>query len=217
MVGFRFRDHSQSRRRARWAMPIGALALLAALAGAPAAQAECNPTSPALGDGLTQPADACPLIASYTASPTQVLPGGTVNFDGVGSSTGDPAGITEYAWDFDGDGIYDVTKSDPNDPAFTTVSHSYPTRGRFYPVLRVKDAGNPSGVVSSQLTSISVGAPPVAQFSVTPGQAQTGQSILLDATGSTADPAGNIDHYDWDFEGDGAYDQTTLTPTVSHV
>jgi hypothetical protein len=213
MVGFRFRVRSQCRRRARWATPVGALVLLGALAGAPAAQADCEPTAPALSSGgLTQPAAVCPLVSAYAADPTQVLPGGTVDFDGSASSTGDPGGITEYAWDFDGDGTYDVT----NPGTVPTVSHVYPTKGHFFPVLRVKDAANPSGVESSP-TLISVTVPPTAQLAVTPNQAETGQSITLDANGSQ-DSDGTIVRYDWDFEGDGAYDvSTTTVQSVSQV
>lgn len=45
---------------------------------------------------------------------------------------------------------------------------------------------------------------------------ECGVPITFDGSGSS-DSNGHIVSYEWDFDGDGTYDQTTTTPTVEHV
>ena len=45
---------------------------------------------------------------------------------------------------------------------------------------------------------------------------QAGDSLTIDASASYA-ASGQIVSYEWDFDGDGAYDQTTTAPTVEHA
>ena len=56
----------------------------------------------------------------------------TVNFDGSGSSDTD-GNIVEYAWDWDGDGVYDGFTDTP------LASHTYPAAGTYHATLRVTD------------------------------------------------------------------------------
>jgi PKD repeat protein len=59
-------------------------------------------------------------------------------------------------------------------------------------------------------------ADPVAEL-VASNQAGAGPlTVTFDASGSE-DPAGDIVSYQWDFESDGTIDETTTTPTISHV
>ena len=46
--------------------------------------------------------------------------------------------------------------------------------------------------------------------------ARAGEKLTIDASASYA-TAGQITSYEWDFDGDGVYDETTSTPTVDHV
>ena len=48
------------------------------------------------------------------------------------------------------------------------------------------------------------------------GVIRAGDSLVVDASASYA-TSGRIVSYEWDFDGDGAYDQTTATPRVEHV
>jgi hypothetical protein len=57
-------------------------------------------------------------------------------------------GSTGFSWDFDGNGTIDATGS--------SVSHTYPSAGRFEPVLRVTD---PEGQPAEQRRRIGVGPP----------------------------------------------------------
>ena len=45
---------------------------------------------------------------------------------------------------------------------------------------------------------------------------QAGDTLTIDASASYA-ASGQIVSYEWDFDGDGAYDQTTTAPTVEHA
>lgn len=56
--------------------------------------------------------------------------------------------------------------------------------------------------------------PPVARFTYSPASPQNNDNVEFDATGSY-DPDGSIEEYLWDFNGDGAYETTTTSPTVS--
>lgn len=46
--------------------------------------------------------------------------------------------------------------------------------------------------------------------------ARIGEEIVFDGSGSYA-PQGEIERYDWDFDGDGYDDESTTAPTVSHT
>jgi PKD repeat protein len=150
-----------------------------------------------------------PPVVSFTAAPALTSQGVNVSFNASGSSSFDPGGITEYAWDFNGDGTFVSSATSP------TTTHAYSTKGHYPAVLRIKDAANPAGVTSTPIT-ITVTTPPVAALAVTPSPADAGQAITLDATGSN-DPDGSIVRYDWDYEGDGSYDVSTTTQSISHV
>jgi PKD repeat protein len=150
-----------------------------------------------------------PPVVTFTASPTLTAPGVNVSFNGSGSSSSDPGGITEYAWDFNGDGTFVSSGITP------TATHAYSSKGHYAAVLRITDAVNPAGVTAAPVT-VTVTVPPVAQLVVSPSSALAGQTITLDAAGSN-DPDGTIVRYDWDYEGDGSYDVSTTTPSISHV
>ena len=63
--------------------------------------------------------------------------------------------------------------------------------------------------------SLTVGnLPPVAKLSASPNPALTGQTVTLNASGST--DQGAITDYKWDLDGDGTYETDTgTTPTVT--
>jgi PKD repeat protein len=77
--------------------------------------------------------------ALFTWLPTTPKVGETVTFDASASKSGwngtHGMPITEYRWDFDGDGHIDLTTSDK------TVSYTYTTAGIYYPKLTVYALG----------------------------------------------------------------------------
>ena len=61
---------------------------------------------------------------------------------------------------------------------------------------------------------------PTASFTVAPNPACSGETVQFDGSASTnPEPVGpmTIDQYEWDFEGDGVFDETTTSATTSHT
>ena len=87
-------------------------------------------------DDLGQSATANQVItvsSGLTATFTTSKSGTTVTFDASGSSSQVASTITDYAWDFDGDGSYDTNGSNP------IVSHDYGANGTFRVTLKITD------------------------------------------------------------------------------
>src|SRR5436309_8848014 len=68
------------------------------------------------------------------------------------------------------------------------------------------------------------GTPPTASFTMSPNPAHVGETVTFDASASTPGDkgencyAGNIiEHYDWDFNGDGTTDLSSTGPTATHT
>jgi YD repeat-containing protein len=141
-----------------------------------------------------------PPIPDLTATPNVISPGGTVQFDGSGSTDPDGAGISLYEWDFDGDGTYDTSGTSP------TTSHTYPVQGNYAATLRVTDGDG--GKASKGVAVIVQNATPVARLTITPNPAVAGDSVLLDGS-TSGDADGTIVRYDWDLDGNGTYETTT--------
>jgi glucose/arabinose dehydrogenase/PKD repeat protein len=165
--GLFFADHS---RNCIWFIPKGAngqpniAAIQTFIAGA------ANPVDLVIGpnndlfyvdfDGgtirrITATGSNQPPTAVIQATPTSGAPPLTVQFNGGGSS--DPEGTPlTYAWDLNGDGLYD-------DATGVTTSWTYQTAGNVTTGLRVTDGGGASNTASQV---ISVGnTPPVPVIS----------------------------------------------------
>ena len=122
------------------------------------------------------------------------------------SSDPDPEGaLSAWRWDF-GDGTISEQSS---------TTHVYRADGQYTVILTVTDA---HGATDSSKAQISVGnLPPVAECVVNAGAktltVPTGESIELDASASKdQSPDGKIVGYEWDLDGDGSYDQSTVVP-----
>ena len=61
----------------------------------------------------------------------------------------------------------------------------------------------------------SLNQPPVAAFSTAPDKPHINEPVTFDASASK-DPDGKIVSYEWDFNGDGVFDQKTTDPVVTH-
>jgi PKD repeat protein len=149
--------------------------------------------------------------ASFTVAPDNEEPSGTeFTFDASGSApNGQGQTIAKYEWDWEGDGTYDFTAEGDGGKI---VKHTYAAPGVHNPTLRVTQTNGEDDTVSQTVTTTN--RPPVASFAANPNPAQTGQLVTFDATASQ-DPDGQIATYDWDFDGDGAVDQTTTGPKTT--
>ncbi len=58
--------------------------------------------------------------------------------------------------------------------------------------------------------------PPQAFFMFSPSQPKVGQTVMFNASESF-DPDGEITKYEWDFDGNGQIDATTVQPMIEHI
>ncbi len=153
--------------------------------------------------------NARPVIA-VTAAPQSGLVPLPVSF--TLTAEDDDGTIAEYAWDYEGDGIYDF--SSPANPG--TLDHTYLGAGLFNAKFRVTDNDGAWDVdtVAISVTETTNHAP-VAAITATPSSGSAPLEVLLDASGSY-DPDTEVgDHiirYTWDIEGDGVYEKITFVP-----
>ncbi|MFH1777870.1 MAG: PKD domain-containing protein [Candidatus Omnitrophota bacterium] len=137
-----------------------------------------------------------PPIATASAMP---MSGGlplTVNFTGGGTDS--DGSIVLYEWDFEGDGVYDWSSSSTGN-----ISYTYNAAGAYTAILRVTDN---DGLTDTDLVSISASLPgsPNVSASAEPNIGKVPLEVIFSATAT--DPDGDIELYEWDFEGDGVYD-----------
>jgi PKD repeat protein len=135
----------------------------------------------------------------------------TVNFYG---SASDPDGTVElYEWDFDGDGTYDWSS-----PTTGNTSYVYDEAGTFEAVFRATDDDGNSSTAPALLTEVRVGpeGSPTAIASASPDAGVTPLDVSLRGD-SSYDDNGSIVLYEWDFDGDGTFDESSATPNTSHV
>ncbi|MCB1221408.1 MAG: PQQ-binding-like beta-propeller repeat protein [Planctomycetales bacterium] len=136
----------------------------------------------------------------------------TVGFSAFGSQ--DPDGsIVEFAWDWDGDGLYDAVGESTN------ASHTYTEPGVFTMRLRVEDNDGARATTTEEITvTVPGNLSPVAGLTVAEVAGEP-FSVSLDGSGSL-DPDGSIVNYEWDFENDGVYDgygSSSLVHTYAKV
>jgi len=123
-----------------------------------------------------------------------------------GSAADLDGSITKYEWDFDGNGSYDWSSQ-----SGANVVHTYGTAGAYAAKLRVTDNDGHTNTavvninVTKSLPSVTAGAAPVK------GNA----SLLVNFYGTASDPDGSITKYEWDFNGDGTYDYSSVSSPVS--
>jgi hypothetical protein len=120
-----------------------------------------------------------------TVEQTTVTPGETVGLD---ASNAD-ASFVEF--DTDGDDTYDRT-----DETDFVIKTNYSATGTYEP--RVHADGDPDLVASCGTVTVQQNTPPSANLSITPNPAQTGETVIFDATGST-DTDGSIVEYRFRF------------------
>ncbi|MGH3045349.1 MAG: PQQ-dependent sugar dehydrogenase, partial [Gaiellaceae bacterium] len=125
-----------------------------------------------------------PPVAVASANPTSGAAPLTVNFDGSGSSDPDGDPIT-YAWDLDGDGLFD-------DSAAAQPTFTYTQSGTYTARLRVTDSPGASSV-SGPITITVGNTPPTATISAPSGSVMWRVGDVIAFSGSGTDPQdGNL-------------------------
>jgi len=144
------------------------------------------------------PAEA-PAIESVTANGEVPAEATITAGDGVDLSANatDNVGVTEYAWDVDGDGDYERTTAD------ATLTREFDA-GEYDGSVRVSDA---AGHTATRGLSIAVDPGPDAEIEANVSEANATDPVRFDASDSTA--PSNVTEYRWDFDGDGEPERTT--------
>jgi len=115
--------------------------------------------------------------------------------------------IVLYEWDFEGDGIYDRSETVGRVQSFT-----YTTSGNYNGTLRVTDSTGEQAT-GAIVISVNNKAPEVT-VSLTPSNGQI--PLVVNFTANAVDSDG-IAQFEWDFNGDGVFDATTVTGTASNT
>ena len=118
-----------------------------------------------------------PPVAVATANPTSGAAPLTVAFDGSGSSDPDGDPIT-YAWDLDGDGLFD-------DSTAQQPSHTYTASGSYSARLRVTDSAG-AATISDPIVITVGNTPPTATITSPPGSLtwKVGDVIVFSGSGT---------------------------------
>ncbi|MBI5140789.1 MAG: PKD domain-containing protein [Nitrospirae bacterium] len=152
-----------------------------------------------------------------------VNPGVNVAFDGSASYHSDPTKhIVGYKWDFDASDGLNWAAPDATGQMVTKMG-GYPDIGHAYDVtatLQVTDEDGRTSVDTANVHVQTGNVPPVADAGG-PYLVAVGEDLTLDGSGSYDPNAGPplndfIALYEWDIDGDGAYDDATgVAPTVN--
>ncbi|QCC51811.1 PKD domain-containing protein [Halapricum salinum] len=145
-----------------------------------------------------------PPEASFTYSPDPGVAGETMTFDA--SNSVDPDGSIEtYRWDFNGDGTYEESTTDPQ------VERTFSTTGFRNVGLQVVDDDGATGRTTRDVELV---APQLTvRCTVEPTSVEPGENVTIRVE------AANGSYLDYDFDGDGEYDRfetQEFTATTSY-
>jgi len=171
-------------------------------------------TAVALGSvSLLISGNARPIANGY-ADPSAGPAPLTVEFTGAGT---DPDGeIVLYSWDFDGNGSYDWSSPTNSNPPDQVYNIPYLRNVKF----RVDDD---QGAYDVDTVAVLILDPlpgpnesPVADLSADRTACYWPFTINFDGSGSS-DPDGNIVFYEWDFDGDGSFEEQSSAAVASYT
>ena len=150
---------------------------------------------------------ATPPVAVIHASATAVAAGDSVTFDASGSHAANGSNLT-YSWNF--------ADGDTATGGHVTHTFSGAKLGKSFVSLIVTDSHNQWTVATSPI--VVVQKLPTAQLTASSSTLATGQTVTLDASGSSAPsvpPNDQLTSYTWNF-GDGTASVQTNSPTTTH-
>ncbi len=146
------------------------------------------------------------VIEALPASGTAPL---AVSFSGTNSTAPLCRGLVAYEWDFDGDGVYDRLTLDG------LAAWTYREAGTNPATLRVTDD---TGMKAESSVSVIVAPsplpPPSVELSANPDAGYLPLGVTFDAQLAGGHSSSN---FQWDFDGDGTFDERTATGACGHV
>jgi|GEM_PF-3370630 len=111
--------------------------------------------------------------------------------------------IVDYAWDFNGDGVFETRGSD-----LMIVTNTYNSPGKYPLMMKVTDDDG----LENYDSDLTIGVGPLT---VTPSASPTSGVASLNVTFSAEIidglGNGNMENYQWDFDNDGVFDYVSLT------
>lgn len=135
-------------------------------------------------------------VSDFTASPINICVGESVTFTDQSYVVG-TSSISDWAWDFDGDGLVDDTTQNP--PPYV-----YNTPGTYTAELRVWT----NGCSDTSTITINVNAGPTAGFTFN----NVCYGTLMNFTDTSNSNGGVISNWSWDFQNNGTVDNTNQNP-----
>jgi PKD repeat protein len=164
---------------------------------------------PPQGNNTTDPDMNRPPVVN-AGSDVVVMEGGTILL--IGSAIDSDGIVILFEWDFDGDGIYDWY-----DPFTGVTEVTYGMPGNFTAVLRATDDRRDTGLATVLVTVFPdpTNRPPVA-FAGDDVEVDRADAVEFQMTGNDTD--GTIVKYEWDYDGDGTFDDVSqLARTTYHI
>ncbi|MBN1405225.1 MAG: PKD domain-containing protein [Candidatus Omnitrophica bacterium] len=110
--------------------------------------------------------------------------------------------IVKYEWDFDGNGTYDYSSTEP------AAVYKFTTAGETNVKLRVTNEMGQSGVASALIDIIRAASTPEAEADLLGAEVMIPAPITL-----SGQEAGDIGVYQWDFDGNGEYNFNSAKST----
>jgi len=148
------------------------------------------------------------LSASASADVTSGVAPLAVNFSGTFVDPVDGT-VSSFQWDFDGNGVFDWFSDSTPD-----IKHTYDRAGTYAAVFKVVDG--PNSVTDTILITVSQAGPALSNVSATPSTVVIGSPVTFSAEAD--DPDGRVVLYNWDFDGDGTDDWSSIdTASASHA
>lgn len=145
-----------------------------------------------------------PPEATVRATPDDGTAPLTVQFHGWGSDT--DGFIRLFELDVDSDGAYDYSSA--LEGRFT---HTYSSPGFYTATFRVTDDDGLADTASIAIDAKTAGSPTV-ELEASPDLGAAALEVVLFATGTDD---GHVAQFEWDFEGDGTWDQVTVVQDTS--
>ena len=158
-------------------------------------------------NGVDITADNCAPFGYVTHSPDLPQTNKSIAFDASYSYDLDGT-VQSYQWDWNQDGTYDSTG--------VSAAHTYSTDGLHYYTLKITDnQGLSSYSTQSVETHTGNHLPQFLGLYISDTTPNTAQTVYFDAAGYDDD--GTITQYKWDWDCNGVVDQTTSSPSTSHL
>lgn len=131
-----------------------------------------------------------------------------INFEAVAADA--DGWIKKYEWDFDGNGAYETATE------WRRMTYIYNSAGVYNARVRVTDNDDSTAVDSTTVNILSQNVPPTITSFIA-DKTSGPVPLTVSFTASAYDTDGTIRNYQWDFDGNGNYETTTVNNSASYT